>query len=350
MSIVVAPSSGNNQSVASADQLETAPGAPKIVVIVGPTAVGKTHAGIELALRFDGEVINADSRYLYRGLDIGVAKPNALERQGVPHHLIDVVDPADEMSLATYQQLATAAIAETVGRGHLPILVGGTPLYVNAVVEGWRIPRVAPNRQFRARLEAEAEELGVASLSARLAAVDPIAAERSGSNLRRIIRALEIYETTGLPMSSLEGKGPRPYDTLEIWLTMPREQLHMAIDKRVDDQFEAGLVEEVRALLEGGLSAEAPSMSSLGYRQLIPYLCGEQSLDEAARQIKQDTHRYVRHQETWLRRNPRLVKIDVTESDWIERLTSLVTDFTGILRPIPEQPTPPSGTQRPSDG
>ncbi len=350
MSIVVAPSSGINQTQATADQREMAPGAPKIIVIVGPTAVGKTYAGIELALRFDGEVINADSRYLYRGMDIGVAKPNALERRGVPHHVIDVVDPADEMSLATYQQLATAAIAETIGRGHLPILVGGTPLYVNAVVEGWRIPRVAPNRPFRATLEAEAEELGVDSVSARLAAVDPIAAKRSGNNLRRIIRALEVFEATGLPMSSLEGKGPRPYDALEVWLTMPREQLHKAIDKRVDDQLQAGLVEEVRALLEGGLSAESSSMSSLGYRQLVPYLRGEQSLEVAAKQIKQDTHRYVRHQETWLRRNPLLVRIDVTVANWIEHLFNLVGDFTGIPLANTEQPNPSSGTERPIDG
>jgi tRNA dimethylallyltransferase len=327
MSIVVAPSPRNNQTNPSPSLLETAPGAPKLVVITGPTAVGKTFAGIELALQFDGEVINADSRYLYRGMDIGVAKPNALERRGVPHHVIDVVDAGDEMSLATYQELASSAIAETIGRGHLPLLVGGTPLYINAVVEGWRIPRVPPNREFRARLEAEAIESGVEVLSARLADVDPQAAERSGSNLRRIIRALEIFEATGLPMTSLEGKGPRPYDTLEIWLSLPRDQLHLSIDRRVDDQIESGLVDEVQTLLEGGLSANASSMSSLGYRQLVPYIQGEQSLSEAVAQIKTDTHRYVRHQESWLRRNPRLIKIDVTEPGWIERLASLVADF-----------------------
>jgi tRNA dimethylallyltransferase len=327
MSIVVAPSPRNNQSKEAPAPLETAPGAPKLVVITGPTAVGKTFAGIELALRFNGEVINADSRYLYRSMDIGVAKPNALERRGVPHHVIDVVDPGDEMSLATYQELATSAIAETIGRGHLPLLVGGTPLYINAVVEGWRIPRVPPNRQFRAKLEAEAIDSGVEALSARLATVDPQAAARSGSNLRRIIRALEIFEVTGLPMTSLEGKGPRPYDALEVWLSMTRDQLHLAIDRRVDDQIESGLIDEVRTLLEGGLSANASSMSSLGYRQIVPYLQGEQSLTDAVAQIKTDTHRYVRHQETWLRRNPHLIKIDVTEPEWIDRLASLVADF-----------------------
>jgi len=336
MSIVVAPSSRNNQTNVLISALETAPGAPKLVVIAGPTSVGKTFAGIELSLRFDGEVINADSRYLYRGMDIGVAKPNALERCGVPHHVVDVVDPADDMSLATYQQLANAAIAETIGRGHLPILVGGTPLYINAVVEGWRIPRVPPNREFREKLEAEAEKYGVDSLSTRLAAVDLLAAERCGTNLRRIIRALEIHDATGLPMTAVEGKGPRPYDTHELWLTMPREQLYEAIDHRVDDQVAAGLVEEVSLLLEGGLAPDAPSMSSLGYRQLVPYLRGEQSLTEAVAQIKVDTHRYVRHQETWLRRNPRLQKIDVTKSGWIDRVAGMVAEFTSLVSAFPE--------------
>jgi tRNA dimethylallyltransferase len=329
MSIVVPPSPRNNQTANALGTDHVAPGAAKLVVIAGPTAVGKTFAGIELALRFNGEVINADSRYLYRGMDIGVAKPNALERRGVPHHVIDVVDPGDEMSLATYQQLAYSAIDQTIGRGHLPILVGGTPLYINAVVEGWRIPEVSPDWPFRKRLEEEAAEFGVDRLQDRLNDVDPIAAERCGTNLRRIIRALEIYEATGRPMSSLEGKGPRPYETLELWLTMPRQRLHQAVDKRVDDQIANGLVEEVRTLLEGGLDPAAPSMSSLGYRQLVPFIEGEQSLEEAVQQIKVDTHRYVRHQETWLRRNPRLQKIDVTEPDWIEKVAGLVEAFTG---------------------
>jgi tRNA dimethylallyltransferase len=329
MSIVVPPSSRNNQTAETQGPDEIAPDAPKLVVIAGPTAVGKTFAGIELSLRFDGEVINADSRYLYRGLDIGVAKPNALERRGVPHHVIDVVDPADEISLAIYQQLAIAAIAGTVGRGHLPFLVGGTPLYINAVVEGWRIPQVPPNWAFRTQLEAEAEDAGVDALGARLRQVDPIAADRCGTNLRRIIRALEIYEATGRPMTEVEGKGPRPYETLEFWLKMPRDLLHRAVDNRVDDQIAHGLIDEVRTLLEGGLNPAAPSMSSIGYRQLVPYIRGEQSLADAVHQIKVDTHRYVRHQETWLRRNPRLQKIDVTESDWIEKVAFKVAEFSG---------------------
>jgi tRNA dimethylallyltransferase len=303
------------------------PDAPKLIVVAGPTAIGKTRLGIELGLRFDGEVINADSRYFYRGMDIGVAKPDLDERQGVPHHLIDILDPVDEMSLAVYQELAMTAIAGVLARGRLPLLVGGTPLYVNAVVEGWRIPRVPPDPVFRARLEAEAEAVGLPVLTARLAAVDPVAAERSGANPRRVIRALEIYEATGVPMSVQEGKGPRPFETLEFGLTMPRERLYAAVDRRVEDQIARGLVDEVRGLLAGGLDAEAPAMSALGYRQLVPYLRGEVSLAEAVERIKADTHRYVRHQETWLRRNKRLVPVDVTAAGWVERAGDRTAEF-----------------------
>lgn len=304
---------------------------PKIVVIAGPTASGKTRLGIELALRFNGEVVNADSRYLYRGMDIGVSKPDIVERRGVPHHLIDIREPSDEMSLATYQELAMEAIAGIIGRGRLPILAGGTPLYINAVVEGWRIPRVAPHPEIRARLEREAEEIGLPALADRLHAIDPVTAERSGRNLRRVIRALEIHEVSGIPMSELEGKGPRPFDALEIGLTMPRAALYEAIDRRVDNQIACGLVDEVRALLEGGLSPAAPSMSALGYRQLVPFIEGRESLAEAVHRIKVDTHRYVRHQETWLRRNPRLQSIDVTSRGWVDSAVMLVHDFLGCM-------------------
>jgi tRNA dimethylallyltransferase len=299
----------------------------RIVVVAGPTAVGKTALGIALAMEHGGEVVNADSRYLYRGFDIGVAKPDLLERQGIAHHLIDILPPDGQMSLARYQDLALDAIESVLGRNTLPILVGGTPLYINAVVEGWRIPRVPPNPSLRAALEDEARELGVTVLQDRLREVDPVAAERTGANVRRVIRALEIYEATGVPMSVQEGKGPPPYASLEIGLTMPRGDLYRAIDNRVRDQIERGLVEEVRALLESGVSPTAPAMSSLGYRQLIPYLLGESSLEEAIERIRLDTHRYVRHQETWLRRNTRLVWFDVTTPGWMTTASARVRTF-----------------------
>ncbi len=303
------------------------PTRPRLVAVSGPTAVGKTGLAIALAKQFGGEVVNADSRYLYRGFDIGVAKPSLAERAGIPHHLIDILEPDADMSLARYQDLAYAAIDEIGERTKVPILVGGTPLYVNAVVEGWRIPRVPPDPEFRARLQHEATLLGIEALAARLRQVDPVAADRSGANLRRIIRALEVWEAAGVPMSVLEGKGPPRYRTLELGLTMPRDRLHRAVDERVADQVRRGLVEEVRALVAASIPEDAPAMSSLGYRQLLPYLRGETDLASAMRQIERDTHRYVRHQETWLRRNPRLVAVDVTEHGWRQRAAALVAAF-----------------------
>lgn len=323
----------NNQSAAPDHNEQPTVDRSRIIVIAGPTAVGKTALGIKLALAIGGEVVNADSRYLYRGFDIGVAKPSPTERRGVPHHLIDVLPPDGAMSLARYQDLAMTAMAQIVARQRVPLLVGGTPLYINAVVEGWRIPRVPPNPRLRAALEAEAAEDGIAALSERLRAVDPVAAARSGSNLRRIVRALEIYQATGLPMTAQEGKGPPPFDACEIGLTMPRETLYQAIDDRVADQIARGLVAEVRTLLESGIRPEAPAMTSLGYRQLLPYLRGETSLDEAVARIRFDTHRYVRHQETWLRRNPRLFRVDVTRPGWQEAVLARVRAF--LERPGP---------------
>lgn len=322
----------DDQQVITSGQAPRSKERPRIVVIAGPTAVGKTALGIAMANEFDGEVVNADSRYLYRGFDIGVAKPDPVEQQGVPHHLIDILPPDGDMSLARYQDLALAAIQGILGRGRLPLLVGGTPLYVNAVVEGWRIPRVPPDPALRAHLEEEARSAGVESLSRRLRDVDPLAAERCGVNLRRIIRALEIYEATGVPMTAQEGKGPPPFTALELALTMPRDALYRAVDDRVADQIARGLVAEVRTLRESGVPAGAPAMSSLGYRQLLPYLDGQEDLDTAITRIRHDTHRYVRHQLTWLRRNPRLVWCDVTTPGWRETVRKRVATFLSPAR------------------
>lgn len=306
---------------------------PQIVVVAGPTAVGKTALGIELALAFDGEVVNADSRYLYRGFDIGVAKPTPAERRGVPHHLIDVLPPDGDMSLARYQDLAMSALHDIAARGRLPILVGGTPLYINAVVEGWQIPRVPPNPALRAQLEDDVSQHGVDYLAARLRAVDPDVAKRTGQNARRIIRALEVYEATGIPMSAQEGKGPPPFTALELGLTLDREALYRVVDNRVSEQIDAGLIAEVRALREGGIPDDAPAMSSIGYRQLLPYLRGETSLDDAIARIRHDTHRYVRHQETWLRRNPRLVWFVTATPGWKDAAVARVREFLAAGAP-----------------
>lgn len=294
---------------------------PPLIVITGPTAVGKTAASIALARELDGDVVNADSRYFYRGMDIGTAKPDLAERQRVPHHLIDILDPTDAMSLARYQDLANAAIHDIHARGRLPFLVGGTPQYINAVVDGWRIPRVEPDADLRHGLEREAAAHGVAPLLERLRRVDPVAAARIGPNLRRIVRALEVYEATGQPISAQQGKGPLPFAAREYWLSLPRERLYAAIDARVDDQIARGLIEEVRHLVDDlDVPPDAPAMSSLGYRQALPAVRGTASVAEVAERIKFETHRYVRHQETWLRKNPRLIRIDVAEPGWRNRL------------------------------
>ncbi|MDQ2654008.1 MAG: tRNA (adenosine(37)-N6)-dimethylallyltransferase MiaA [Chloroflexota bacterium] len=319
---------GTNNQPATAGVSNTSPiERLKVVVVAGPTAVGKTALSIALAQQFGGEIINADSRYLYRGFDIGVDKPTLAERQGIPHHLIDVLPPAGEMSLARYQDLANTAIREVAAHGHVPILAGGTPLYINAVIEGWRIPRVPPDQAFRARSEAEAALDGGASLMQRLREVDPASADRCGANIRRVIRALEVYAATGVPMSAQEGKGPRPYDALEIGLFRPREELFQIIDRRISAQIERGLVQEVQSLLAAGVPAEAPAMSSIGYRQLLPYIDGAVSLADAIERIRFDTHRYVRHQETWLRKNALLVRIDVSADGWQDEATAAVAAF-----------------------
>jgi len=304
-------------------------GLPPLVVIVGPTAVGKTAAAITLAERLGGEIVNADSRYLYRGFDIGVAKPTMAERRGVPHHLIDVVGATEEMSLARYQDLAFAAIDDVLARGRVPLLVGGTPLYVNAVVENWAIPRVPPDPAFRAALEAEAAATGIAPLVERLRAVDPVAAERSAPNLRRVIRALEIHAKSGQAMSDIEGKRPARYRVAVFRLALPREVLYQRIDARVDALLAAGLVEEIRGLLAAGIDPAAPAMSSIGYRQLLPHVMDGGSLEEGAAAIRSDTRRYVRHQETWFRRDAGHRVIDAGAPRAIELMTE---DAVAFLR------------------
>lgn len=310
---------------------------PDLLVLVGPTAVGKTAVAIDLAQCHGGEIISADSRQLYRGMDIGTAKPTPEERAAAPHHLIDILDPDEDFSLAQYVALARATIDDIRARGRVPILAGGTPLYVNAVVEGWRVPVAPPDREFRAALEAEAAAVGLAQLEARLAAVDPVAAARSAGNLRRIIRALEVHHATGRPMSAQEGKVPPAYPILQVALVLARPELHARIDARVERMIAAGLIAEVRGLLERGYSPKLPALTGIGYAEIIAHLRGEIGLPEAIERIKFNTHRYVRHQETWLRRNRAAERFDVARPGWQDALRARVAAFlTGAAsRPMP---------------
>ena len=291
-----------------------------LLAIVGPTATGKTALAIKLAQRLGGEIVSADSRQVYRSMDIGTAKPTPAERAAAPHHLIDVVDPDMDFSLGLYQELATTAIADIAARGKLPLLVGGTGQYLAAVLQGWDVPRVAPQPELRLALEREARAAGVAALHSRLAQVDPAAAAAIlPSNLRRIIRALEVYEVTGKPISEQQTRKAPPYRARTLWLALPAPALYARIDARVDAMMAAGLVDEVRGLLARGYGWELPAMSGLGYREFRAFVEGASTLDEAVQRLKYDTHAFARRQPNWFRRLPALAQLPADDPHLLER-------------------------------
>lgn len=297
------------------------PTQPALTAIVGPTAVGKTALAVAMARRVGGEIVSADSRQIYRHMAIGTAKPSPAEQAAAPHHLIDIRDPDEPFSLADFQELASAAIADILARGRRPLLVGGTGQYLAAVLEGWQVPRVAPMPELRAALEREAAAEGPAALHARLAAVDPpAAAQIAPSNVRRVIRALEVYAATGRPISAQQTREPPPYAIRTIWLTRPREALYARADARVDAMVAAGLVDEVAGLLARGYGWELPAMASLGYIQLRPYVEGQASLASCVERLKFDTHGFIRRQAAWFRRLPGLEIWGPDHPEW-EALT-----------------------------
>jgi len=279
-----------------------------VIAIVGPTAVGKSQLALQLAQYFPAEIISADSRQVYRYMDIGTNKPSPAERAAVPHHIIDVVDPDQEFSLAMYLQLATEALKSVREKSKLPLLVGGSGLYVWSLLEGWKIPHVPPDRKLRRELEARAAQEGSEKLYRELQSVDPVAAEKiNPSNIRRIIRALEVYHSLGLPFSQLQRKEPLGFPVVLIGLTRERSELYRRIDERVDKMIQDGLVEEVELLLRKGYSLSLPSMSGIGYKQIGQFLQGEMTLPEAIARIKYETHRLARHQYAWFRLSDRRI-------------------------------------------
>ena len=296
--------------------------AADLVVLVGPTAVGKTELSLRLCEQFGGEVVSADSRQIYRGMDIGTAKATPAEQARAPHHLLDLRTPDQVLTVAEYQQLAYAAIDDIHRRGQVPFLVGGSALYVRAVVAGLRIPEVPPDPQLRAELEDELARAGLAPLAARLQQVDPAtAAVIDLRNPRRVLRALEIVLITGQPKVTLEGAEPPPYRILQLALTRARGSLHRRIDARVEQMVAEGLIEETRGLLAAGYAPTLPAMTSLGYREIIAYLAGTMTLEQAVERIQIETHRFVRHQMTWFRKLPGLqwFDMDVEEAGAVER-------------------------------
>lgn len=316
-----------------------------LLVVVGPTAVGKSAFALDVAERLGGEIVSADSRQIYRRMDIGTAKPTAAEQARVRHHVIDVVDPDGEYTLAHFQADATAAIADIHRRGTLPLLVGGTGLYIRAVVDGLVIPRAAPDPALRAELEAIAAREGVLALHARLRQVDPVAGGRiHPNNVRRVIRALEVYRQTGKPFSQQQRANPSPYEVLTIGLTVERAELYRRIDARVDAQIAAGLVEENRRLAEQGYSIDLPSMTGLGYRQIQLYVQGRLSLEEAVQLLKYETHRFARQQYTWFRLGDARIRWCVADASGLQAAADLVRSFaadrsSGV--PVGAKPTRP---------
>ena len=305
-----------------------------LVAVVGPTAVGKSRAALDLAERLGGEIVSADSRQVYRLMDIGTAKPTLQVRARVPHHLIDVVDPDEPFTLACYRDLALAAIAGIHQRGKLPLLVGGSGLYVRAVTEGLTVPAVPPDPALRLELEARAQSEGADILHRELAAVDPASAQRiDPRNTRRVIRALEVWRRTGQPISRLQVVEPPPFRVLKLGLTAERGRLYNMIDQRVDRMMATGFLEEVRSLVSKGYHWDLPSMSGLGYRQLGEYLRGEVDLETAVRKIKYRTHRYARQQYTWFRLDDPAIHWFEANRDTVEGASAAVKEFLAGAMP-----------------
>jgi len=300
---------------------------PRVLVIVGPTAVGKTALTLSLAEKLSGEVISADSMQVYRGMDIGTAKPTHSERAHVPHHLIDVAEPGEAFSAADYQVRARAAVDEIVARGRLPIFSGGTGLYVRAAVDDYNFIPLDNNWAVRNHLRCQVREAGLGALHARLLAVDPkVAARVHPNDERRIVRALEVFETTGRPLSFWESqKNARQsiYDAVFIGLDRPRAELYSRIDERVEQMFALGLVDEVKGLVERGLSCVA--RQALGYKEVIPYLEGRSSLEDAQATVKRETRRYAKRQLTWFRADERVQWVDAGD------LARAVVEIRAIL-------------------
>jgi tRNA dimethylallyltransferase len=288
-----------------------------LLVIAGPTAVGKSQVALQVAAALGGEIVSADSVQVYRGLDIGTSKASLEERRLVPHHLLDIADPRENYTVADFQRDAREAVERIQARGRLPVLVGGTGLYIRALLRGFAFGETGEDESLRLKLNEEAELHGPEVLHERLAAVDPAAAAKiHPRDLRRLLRALEVFTRSRRPISlqRLDTAGSSGYDVLMFVLNRPREQLYQRIEQRVETMLGEGLVEEVRGLLCGGVPAGCKAMQSLGYRQIVACLQGTMTLPAAVELIKRDTRRYAKRQLTWFRSEPEAFWIDLERS------------------------------------
>ena len=274
----------------------------RVVAMVGPTGVGKTAVALEFAKAMGAEIVGADSRQVYRHMDIGTAKPTLAQRRAVPHHLIDLADPDDTFSLSRYLELAREAVSEIHGRGNTVLLVGGTGQYVWALLEGWQTPDIPPDEALRSQLFEKANREGIDALAAELAAIDPVSANEIDSrNVRRVVRALEIHHVTGTPASQLRGKTAPLWDIQVVGLTLPREDLYQRLGLRLEGMIDAGWVDEVRGLLASGYPPGLPSFSSAGYQEIVDHVRGVTSLEDAVQLVRFAHHKVARRQYTWFR-------------------------------------------------
>ncbi len=297
-----------------------------LILIIGPTAVGKTELAIQPAERLNGEIISADSRLFYRGMDIGTAKPSPEELARVPHHLIDIANPDEILSLAVFQQKATEVIADIHARSKLPFLVGGTGQYIRAVTQGWTPPQVQPDERLRAELENMKEERGLQWLHDKLKSLDAEAAERiDARNFRRTIRALEVILTTGRKFSGQRGQSESPFHLITVGLMRPRVELYERVDQRIDTMFANGFLDEVRGLLARGYSPSLPTMSAIGYRECIRVLNGELNEEQARAEIRRATRIFVRRQANWFKESDPTIR-------WFNVEKGIVAEIESYIR------------------
>ena len=291
--------------------------------------MGKTRLAVALARRLGGEIINADSRQVYRYMDIGTAKPAPEEQSQVPHHLLDILDPNQDFGLGSFLSLARSIIREIHDSGGLPIVAGGTGQYIWALLEGWQVPKVPPDPEFRKAKEIEAEQYGPVALHRTLQQVDPQrAAQLDPRNVRRVIRALEVYQSEQRGLSGSPRQTGPMADVLMIGLNLDRRELYRRIDDRIDRMLDAGLLEEVRRIAAMGYPTGIGALASPGYRELGQFLSGEIALDEAVQRTKFQTHRLARRQNTWFKLNdPRIQWLDADSPDLEERAAGLVESF-----------------------
>jgi len=298
---------------------------PPLVLIVGPTAVGKTELAIQLAERLNGEIVSADSRLFYRGMDIGTAKPTPVELARVAHHLIDIAEPDEILSLAVFQQKARDVITDIHTRNKIPFLVGGTGQYIRAVTEGWTPPEVKPDEKLRDELGRLKDEKGIIWLHDKLNSLDPVAAEKiDARNFRRTIRALEVIMTTGKRSSEQRGQSESPYQLITVGLTRPRAELYERVDQRIDGMFASGFLDEVKRLLAKGYSPSLPTISAIGYRECIRVLNGELSDEQAKAEIRRITRVFVRRQANWFKESDPNIRWFRVEAGIVEEIQSYI--------------------------